>query len=411
MFGEWPILASNFKAGRRRSDARRDGAWRNGALREGVRLNRQQRLRVRCAGWLALLASALLAGCASEPEYQPPSLTPEQAQALIASLLPKQVRDRDGWALDIQSAFQAQSVVPSRENACAVIAVIEQESGFQVNPVVPGLPQIAWREIDRRAEAAGIPLFLVHGALRLSAASGKSFGDRIDHVRTEKDLSDIYEDIIGMVPMGKRLFAERNPVHTRGPMQVNVSFAQSYTAEHPYPYPLQSSLADELFTRRGSVYFGIAHLFGYSPPYDSLLYRFADYNAGQFASRNAAFQRALGRLANMRLTPDGALLARDASVKGAGSTARAAHGLAQRLQLDDREIDAALAQAHRRDFERTELYRRVFAAAELAAGRPVVRAFVPQIELHGAKLSHALSTDWYAHRVNGRFQRCLAPRP
>jgi len=399
----------------RHEDARRGDAPCHDPWRAEVRRSDARRVRIRrCAvrgGWLALLAAALIAGCASEPEYQPPSLTPEQAQALIASLLPRQVHDRAGWARDIQSAFQAQSVVPTRENACAVIAVIEQESGFQVNPVVPGLPQIAWREIDRRAESTGVPVMLVHGALRLPAASGKSFGDRIDHVRTEKDLSDIYEDIIGLVPLGKRLFADRNPVHTRGPMQVNVSFAQRYVAGHPYPYPLQTSLADELFTRRGSVHFGVAHLFGYSPPYDAFLYRFADYNAGQFASRNAAFQRALGRLSGVRLTPDGALLAHDASVKGAGSTARAAHGLAQRLELDDRGIDAALAQAHRPDFERTELYRRVFAAADRAAGRPVARASVPQIELHGAKLSHALSTGWYAHRVDGRFQRCLAPRP
>ena len=34
-----------------------------------------------------------------------------------------------------------------------------------LNPAVPGLPAIAWREINKRAARAGLPLRLVHGAL------------------------------------------------------------------------------------------------------------------------------------------------------------------------------------------------------------------------------------------------------
>ena len=70
-----------------------------------------------------------------------------------------------------------------------------------------------------------------------------------------KDLSDAYEDLIAAVPLGKELFADRNPIRTRGPMQVNVAFAEQFSAAAPYPYPVRSSIADELFTRRGSVYF------------------------------------------------------------------------------------------------------------------------------------------------------------
>ena len=37
--------------------------------------------------------------------------------------------------------------------------------------------------------------------------AGRTWAARIDAVRTERELSEIYEDFIGMVPMGRRLFA------------------------------------------------------------------------------------------------------------------------------------------------------------------------------------------------------------
>src|SRR6266581_2587492 len=80
------------------------------------------------------------------------------------------------------------------------------------------------------------------------------------------------------------------------PTQVNVAFLKQTSALRTYPYPVKSTMADELFTRRGSVYFGIAHLLGYEAPYPRYLFRFADYNAGQYASRNAAFQGAVSTI-------------------------------------------------------------------------------------------------------------------
>src|SRR6185437_7856339 len=175
----------------------------------------------------------------------------------------------------------------------------------------PQLGDIASQEIDRRAHSRGLPLVLVHAALDLKSPDGRTFAARIRAAKTEEDLSGIYEDFIRQVPLGQRLFEDANPIRTRGPMQVNVTFARRFAAQRPYPYPIRTSLADELFTRRGSLYFGIAHLLAYDAPYDSYLYRFADYNAGQYASRNAAFQSALALVAGHPLPLDGALLPRD----------------------------------------------------------------------------------------------------
>jgi hypothetical protein len=267
---------------------------------------------------------------------------------------------------------------------------------------------MAWREIDSRAAHAGVPPVIVHTALQLKSSTGRSYSDRIGSARTEKDLSDIYEDFIGAVPLGTTLFADHNPIRTRGPMQVNIAFAEQYAAVRPYPYPVKSSIADEVFTRRGSVYFGTAHLLAYPASYDAYLYRFADFNAGQFASRNAAFQRAVSSASGVPLVSDGALLPHGGDAKSPGSTELAVRALGKRLNMDDDAIHNALEQGKTADFERTQLYQRIFALAARAKGRALPRASIPSIQLHGPKISRSLTTEWYAHRVDQRFKRCVA---
>ncbi|MGA8708706.1 MAG: DUF1615 domain-containing protein [Steroidobacteraceae bacterium] len=330
------------------------------------------------------------------------------AHAFIGQSLPASISDRDGWIADLYDDFAALGIEPSREHVCAVVAVIEQESGFRVDPLIPGLGGIAWREIDRRAQHAGIPPAVVHGVLQLKSPTGQSYGDRIDAAHTEKQLSDIFEDFTGSLPLGKTLFASWNPIRTRGPMQVNVAFAEKFAATHPYPFPVASSVADETFTRRGSVYFGIAHLLAYQAPYDRYLFRFADYNAGQYSSRNAAFQAALAVATGTALTADGALLPHDADASHPGDTEQAARSLQSRLALSDNAIHAALEQGRSEDFQVSVLYRRVFSLARKSSERPLPRAVVPQIELEGPKIERKLTTEWYAHRVDDRFRRCLA---
>lgn len=352
--------------------------------------------------------AAWAAGCAHEPAaHRSPEASPAESRELIEQVLPAALPDRDGWVTDLYGAFSALKITPTREKVCAVTAVIAQESGFHVDPVIPDLGSIAWREIDRRAAHAAIPPGLVHEVLEIKSPTGRSYAERIDHARTEKELSDVFEDFTGSIPLGRSLFSSWNPIRTRGPMQVNVAFAERFAAAHPYPYPVKQSIPDELFTRRGSVYFGVAHLLDYDAPYDGrYLYRFADFNAGQYASRNAAFQQALGRLSGLPLDPDGALLPHEGG-SGTGRTEIAARVLSARLHLDEDAIHAALAQGKTPEFEHTKLYQGVFALADRAQGR-APRAVVPRIRLEGPKISRDLTTEWYAKRVDERFKRCLA---
>lgn len=358
---------------------------------------------LRIAQVLLLAAAILTTAC----ERRPSGPSPDEVRALIARLLPGYVADRKGWAVDIYAAFAALDIEPSAQNICAVLAVTEQESNFNPHPPVPGLGRIARAEIERRAQRIHVPALVVRAALQLESPDGRTWERRLAAVRTEKELSDLYEEMTDTVPLGRRLLAGANPVRTGGPMQVSIAFAERHAGAERYPYPVQGSIRHEVFTRRGGMYFGIAHLLDYPAPYDRPLYRFADFNAGWYASRNAAFQSAVARLTGAALDLDGDLVHhRDRDVVGA--TERALRALAPRLQMTEAEIRDALEISHGPRFERTDLYRRVFELADRKAGRLLPRALVPRIRLQSPKITRRLTTAWFAERVEGRYRRCMA---
>jgi len=335
-------------------------------------------------------------------------MRPDEVRARIATLVPASVPDRAGWALDIYAAFDALRIEPSTTNICAVLAITEQESTYRADPTVPGLGRIARDEIDRRAERAGVPKLLVQAALQLRSPDSRTYSERIDAAKSEKELSDLFDDFVAQVPLGQRFFAGYNPVRTGGPMQVSIDFAEDQVKSRSYPYRMIGSVRDEVFTRRGGLYFGIAHLLDYPAHYDQPIYRFADFNAGQYASRNAAFQNAASIASGIALDLDGDLVVPGGDRAKPGSTETAVRSLASRLDLGESEIRRALEQEGRPDFEQTRVYARVFQLAEQAARRPLPRAVLPRIRLQSPKITRPLTTEWFARRVDERFQRCLA---
>ena len=362
----------------------------------------RSRLAVRHGALSILLL--LLAACSTQRGSEPAAPTPAEVRAKLVHLLPGKVADRQGWAADIENALNVQNIPGTDENLCAVLAVTEQESTFQVDPGVPGLGKIARKEIDRRAGRVHVPGFLVDAALGLRSTGGKSYAQRLDAARSEKQLSEIFDDFTGMVPLGRQLFGTFNPVRTGGPMQVSIDFAEKHRAR--YPYTVDGSIRREVFTRRGGMYFGIAHLLGYPASYERPLYRFADFNAGWYASRNAAFQNAVNQLSGGRLALDGDLIRYDSSA--ASNTELAVRGLGNRLNMNDRDIRRALEESETLEFEKTTLYQRTFALADKAGSKPVPRAVLPGIKLQSPKITRNLTTAWFALRVDERYARCMA---
>lgn len=157
-----------------------------------------------------------------------------------------------------------------------------------------------------------------------------------------------------------------------------------------------------VFTRRGGLYFGIAHLLGYPVDYTQSLYRFADFNAGWYASRNAAFQAAVSQVSGLPLALDG-----DLTIPGSyavGSTERAVRLLGKQLGLNDNAIP------ERVNWRKATAWRSM---TPLCTGRslrwrtankgaPLPRAVLPGITLQSPKITRNLTTAWFANgSMNG----------
>src|SRR6185503_18671017 len=369
---------------------------------------------------LAAAALVLLAGCATPSRGPLPGVqqsgAPQQrteggavvrGAALVEELLPTRLADRRGWAEDMYSAMSALRVEPTAENVCAVIA---EESSFRVDPSIPGLPELARRELDKRRERAGVPKVVAESALKLASSDGRTYGQRLDAATTERNLSDMFEDFASRVPLGKSLFGEQNPVRSAGPMQVSIGFAQAHAAATRYPFGLQGSIRDEVFTRRGGLYFGIAHLFDYAAPYDDLRYRFADYNAGRYASRNAAFQKAVAELTGATLELDGDLVRFEQGkpTREVSRTEAAVRTLAGHFEMTNAEVRSDLELGQSAEFERSRLYLSVFTMVDGVLGRRAPRAVVPMIVVESFKTPRRLTSYGYAMRVSERHKACMA---
>ena len=349
----------------------------------------------------------LLFTACSPPEPRPKTATPEEIRTLLRRLMPATLQDRAGWASDIQSAFQSLQLPPTTANLCAALAVIEQESGYKADPPVPGLGRIARTEIEKRAGEKGVPKIAVAGALMLKAPDGEAYGDKLARVRSERELSDLYEQIIARAPrLGRGMLSRANPVRTGGPMQVSIDYAEQQVNQRPYPYAYGGSVRHEVFSRRGGLYFGIAHLLKYPNGYPRHLYRFADFNAGHYASRNAAFQSAVTLATGTKLVRDGDLVLHGRDE--AGATERALQSISSDLGLTTQEIRADLERSTRDEFQYSRLYRELYALAERRSGRELPRAAMPQIALESPKITRKLTTEWFATRVEKRYRACEA---
>lgn len=362
---------------------------------------------------------SLLTACTPAPTPIDPGLSVDQ---IVRKVRPD-VKDRTGWAADTRDALLAARVSPNAENVCQVFAIVEQESGYAADPAVPGLGKIARTEIESKLDLLG-PLSSAGVDWVLSPipeGQTKSFGERLDAVKTERDLDRLFRDLVhyheGHVPglqqasatLFTRKLEQLNPVRTAGSMQVSVLFAQEVGRREGVPF---ETVREVLYTRPGGLHYGTARLFDHEAAYDKPLYRFADYNAGQYASRNAAFQEQLAKVLDIELAPDGDLqLWTDAGKPRSddGQTLKAllAWRASQAPDMDEKDLrrDVRLEKEH--GFEDTATWHRVRASYAEHTGKKPGYARLPDVALSSPKITKPRTTAWFAQSVDKRYQACL----
>jgi hypothetical protein len=384
---------------------------------------------------LILCALAALAASCGRQTAQPIKAAPPPPPRLsidaITRAIPERVKDRRAWAQAVVTALDAIGVTPAREPVCAVLAIIEQESNFLANPTVPNLPRIVDAKLDelgRKLGPLGRPAIdrLLEGR---APGNPETFAARLKKVKTERDLDIVFRDLVAYYRaryprtaataeiagsiFGGESVDDLNPITTAGSMQVSVRFA----AERGEARGLtREQVRDALYTRDGGVEYGTARLFAPDAAYTRYLYRFADYNAGVFASRNAALQEQVAVLVGTDLVLDGDILSYGRGgemldVDTRSLAALLAFRVAFAPELSERDVRADARLEKQSEFESTDTYRAVKRVYQARQGTTPAYARMPQVTLRSPKLSRERTTAWFAESVDRRFNACLARLP
>lgn len=378
-----------------------------------------------------LTLSVILAACGDNSWWSKnnqPTLDADQ----IKQLLPPRINERSAWAKDIFDITEQLDIPQTKENICSIVAVADQESNFVADPQVAGLGEKAVKEVedrldekfkDKLGDAIGGTLAgYFQEVLKNQPSPDNNYLSQMRRVKTERQLDELYREIFsymskhyhvsaltGAAKLVGQDFAEKlNPVTTLGSMQVHIGYAK----EHKRQSGNIAALRSDLYSRYGGLYYGIHRLMMYPADYNKAIYRFADYNSGMYSSRNAAFQSMLNALTNTKLDLDGDLLlyTKDGSIRSTISQSErelTSIFASNNMLVTPRQIRTDLKKEKKKDFEDTATYRAVTKLYQEKMAKEPMYAIMPEVVISGPKLSRDYNTNWFATRVNGRYQSCM----
>ncbi|MBP7974268.1 MAG: DUF1615 domain-containing protein [Acinetobacter sp.] len=357
---------------------------------------------------------------------------PEMEAEQIKKVIPARVNDRQSWAQDIFDIMQELSIPKTKQNVCSVVAVVDQESNFVADPTVPGLGEKAVQEINSRLKEkfeaklgetiGGTVAEYFEDVLKNQPSPENNYMSQMRKVKTERELDLLYRQIFDYMSkhyhvsaltgaaklVGQDIGEKMNPITTLGSMQVHINYAK----EHKRQSGSIAELRNDLYTQYGGLYYGIHRLMKYPADYDKAIYRFADYNSGMYSSRNAAFQRMLNAMTKTEISLDGDLLlyTKNGDIKATQSQTEKeliAIFAQNNILVTPRQIRSDLKKEKEKKFEDTQTYLAVQKLYQNKTQKEPIYATMPQVVISGPKLSRDYNTNWFASRVNGRYETCM----
>ncbi len=357
---------------------------------------------------------------------------PEMEAEQIKKVIPARVNDRQSWAQDIFDIMQELSIPKNKQNVCSVVAVVDQESNFVADPTVPGLGEKAVQEINSRLKEkfeaklgetiGGTVAEYFEDVLKNQPSPENNYMSQMRKVKTERELDLLYRQIFDYMSkhyhvsaltgaaklVGQDIGEKMNPITTLGSMQVHINYAK----EHKRQSGSIAELRNDLYTQYGGLYYGIHRLMKYPADYDKAIYRFADYNSGMYSSRNAAFQRMLNAMTKTEISLDGDLLlyTKNGDIKATQSQTEKeliAIFAQNNILVTPRQIRSDLKKEKEKKFEDTQTYLAVQKLYQNKTQKEPIYATMPQVVISGPKLSRDYNTNWFASRVNGRYETCM----
>ena len=317
-----------------------------------------------------------------------------------------------------------------------VLTTIQLESGIEADPLLPNTDLAAMfsQRLEQLGNANPLVARMIQGSELNQALRDKLHADtQRGHVKRESDLvayvqddlrpwvRDYLERQYGLPDALARLTVVAgipSPVHTLGPMQVNVTKAWRNARARGEAVESPAAMERLLLDRDTALVRGLTegvYLLHQSYGFyrerlaeeEAVRFAIADYNAGEFSSRNAAFQARVAELSGQELALDGDLLIYQNGwpLQEPSRTEQAV------ISLMDGYGPAAVRQdlllEKRQRFVETTTWERVCALYRERTGKPCLLGTIPAgavNEVAEIKLGRAYSPRNYAYGYLKRFR-------